>query len=226
MKSVETETFNIAKVGVAPPLLAWLIVQPILVPCGAWQYNSVFCTSCPRFFLNQRRPVWRSQQSYTVFRSCRNFKVRQSIRTSDWRSEFRSSQVVLCYCHCSKTLNMDSSSLSLLLLPLDRRLFGWFIVNAQTQPLIQAFVHFIHDEMTMSCTQTCQRAGRRRQNGLIFYCCCSTTTSTTARKGLDFRTGSDFFCTGQISALRCHPRRDQEVPLRLTRRLNQLLLGW
>ena len=47
------------------------------------------------FFLNQRRPVWRSQQSYTVFRSCRNFKVRQSIRTSDWRSEFRSSQVVL-----------------------------------------------------------------------------------------------------------------------------------
>ena len=46
MKSVETETFNIAKVGVAPPLLAWLIVQPILVSCGAWQYNSVFCTSC------------------------------------------------------------------------------------------------------------------------------------------------------------------------------------
>ena len=57
--------------------------------------------------------------------------------------------------------------------------------------------------MTKSCTQTWQRAGRRRQNGLIFYCCCSTTTSTTAGKGLDFRTGSNFFCTGQISALRC-----------------------
>jgi len=83
------------------------------------------------FFLNQRRPVWRSQQSYTVFRSCRNFKVRQSIRTSDWRSEFRSSQVVLCYCHCSKTLNMDSSSLSLLLLP-PRSETAWTIYCQRT----------------------------------------------------------------------------------------------
>ena len=134
---------SIAKV--APSLLTWLIVQPILVPCGAWQYNSVFCTSCPRFFLNQRRPVWRSQQSYTVFRSCcRNFKVRQSIRTSDWRSEFRSSQVVLCYCHCSsKTLNMDSSSLSLLLLP-PRSETAWTIYCQRTDAVADTGLCTLH----------------------------------------------------------------------------------
>jgi hypothetical protein len=42
-----------------------------------------------------------------------------------------------------------------------RRLFGWFIVSAQTQPLIQAFVPFVQDTMIVSWMKTCQRAGRR-----------------------------------------------------------------
>ena len=83
------------------------------------------------------------------------------------------------------------------------RLFGWFIVSAQTQPLIQAFEPFIHDRMTASCTKTYQRAGRRRQNGLIFYCCCSHTTYTTTDTGFNFHTGSHFSRTRRISALRC-----------------------
>ena len=73
------------------------------------------------------------------------------------------------------------------------RLFGRFIVSAQTQPLIEAFVPFRHDGMITSCTKTCQRAGRRRQNELIFCCCCSHTTPTTTGTGLYFHTGSHFF---------------------------------
>ena len=103
--------------------------------------------------------------------------------------------------------NIDSSSLLLLLLPpVYRRLFGWFIVSAQTQPLVQAFVPFIHDKMITSCTKTCQRAGRRHQNGLIFYCCCSHTTSTTAGTGYFFHTGPYFSRTRPISALRWSER--------------------
>jgi len=83
------------------------------------------------------------------------------------------------------------------------RLFGRFIVSAQTQPLIEAFVPFRHDGMITSCTKTCQRAGRRRQNELIFYCCCSHTTPTTSGTGLYFHTGSHFFYKRQTSALRC-----------------------
>ena len=105
---------------------------------------------------------------------------------------------------------MDSSSSSLLLflsiasmsMSIGDRLFGWFIVSAQTQPLIQAFEPFIHDRMTASCTKTYQRAGRRRQNGLIFYCCCSHTTYTTTDTGFNFHTGSHFFYRGRISAVR------------------------
>ena len=42
-----------------------------------------------------------------------------------------------------------------------RRLFGWFIVSAQTQPLVQAsYPAFIQDEMITSCIKTCQATSR------------------------------------------------------------------